>query len=203
MNRVLTVAIFVLWMGGSVFAQSLSQADKESALKYLESTRQGIINATKDLSADQWNFDPGQPGQRSIADELEHIAASEDLFFTMITQVVMKAPPRPAGEDVKTIDQMILEKVSSDKATGRDEPALAGRFDSPEAAVKHFLESRDQTIRFLKETENLRAHAMDGPLGKKKWDAYQWILYMAARSEQHLKRISEVKADLNFPKNVS
>lgn len=200
MKRVLTVAIFALLICGSAFAQSLSQADRESALKYLESTRQGIINATKDLSADQWNFDPGQPGQRSIAEQLEHIAAAEDLFFTMITQVVMRAPARPAGEDVKAIDQMILAKVSSDKATGRDEPAPAGRFDSPEAALNHFIESRDQTIRFLKETENLRAHAMDSPMGKKKWDAYQWILYVAAHSEQHMKRITEVKADLNFPK---
>jgi DinB superfamily len=199
MKRVLTVAIFVLWMGGSAFAQSLSQADRESALKYLESTRQGIINVTKDLSADQWNFEPGT-GQRSIAEELEHIAAAEDLFFTVITQVVMRAPARAAGEDVKAIDQMILAKVSSDKATGRDEPAPAGRFDSPEAALNHFLESRDQTIRFLKETDNLRAHAMDSLMGKKKWDAYQWILYVAAHSEQHMKRISEVKADLNFPK---
>lgn len=199
MKRVLAVAIVVLSMGTSAFAQSLSQADRESAIKYLESTRQAAINATKDLSADQWNFEPGT-GQWSIAEELEHLAAAEDLYFLMITQVVMKSPRRAAGDDVKASDQLILAKVSADKATGRDEPAPANRFDSPEAALNHFLESRDQTIRFLKETDNLRAHAMDSPLGKKKWDAYQWILFVAAHSEQHMKRISEVKANSNFPK---
>lgn len=199
MKRVLAVAIVVLSLGASAFAQSLSQADRESAIKYLESTRQAAINATKDLSADQWNFEPGT-GQWSIAEELEHLAAAEDLYFLIITQVVMKSPLRAAGEDVKASDQLILAKVSADKATGRDEPAPANRFDSPEAALNHFLESRDQTIRFLKETDNLRAHAMDSPLEKKKWDAYQWILFVAAHSEQHMKRISEVKANSNFPK---
>ena len=199
MKRVLAVLIVVLFMGGSAFAQSLSQADRESAVKYLESTRQGVINATKDLSADQWNFEPGT-SQWSIAEELEHIASAEDLFLTLITQVVMKAPQRPAGDDFKAIDQMILTKISGDKATGRDEPAPANRFDSPDAALNHFLESRDQTIRFLKETDNLRGHAMDSPVGKKKWDAYQWILFVAAHSNQHIKRISEVKANSNFPK---
>jgi hypothetical protein len=199
MKRVLAVAIVVLSMGASAFAQSLSQADRESAIKYLESTRQAAINATKDLSANQWNFEPGT-GQWSIAEELEHLAAAEDLYFLMITQVVMKAPGRAAGDDVKAIDQTILAKASVDKATGRDEPAPVNRFDSPEAALNHFLESRDQTIRFLKETDTLRAHAMDTPMGKKKWDAYQWILFVAAHSEQHMKRISELKANSNFPK---
>ena len=199
MKRVSVVATVVLLIGASGFAQSLGQADRESAMKYLESTRQGIMNGTKDLSADQWNFEPG-PGRWSIAEEMEHIAAAEDLYFMMITQVVMKAPPRLAGDDAKAIDQMIVAKVSHDKVTGRDEPAPANRFDSPEAALNHFLESRDQTMRFLKETENLRAHAMDSPVGKKKWDAFQWVLFMAAHTEQHMKRILEVRADSNFPK---
>jgi len=199
MKRVLVVATIVLLIGASGFAESLGQADRESAMKYLESTRQGIMNGTKDLSADQWNFEPG-PGRWSIAEEMEHIAAAEDLYFMMITQVVMKAPPRLAGDDAKAIDQMIVAKVSHDKVTGRDEPAPANRFDSPEAALNHFLESRDQTMRFLKETENLRAHAMDSPVGKKKWDAFQWVLFMAAHTEQHMKRILEVRADSNFPK---
>jgi uncharacterized damage-inducible protein DinB len=199
MKRVLFVTIVVLWMGTSAFAQSLSQSDRESAIRYLESTRQAVIDATKDLSADQWNFDPGT-GQRTIAGELEHLADAEDLYFTWISQLVMKAPPRPAGEDVKPIDQMILAKVPGDKASGRDLPAPTNRFDSPEAALSHFLESRDRTIQFLKETDSLRSHVMEGPMGKKKWDAYEWILFMAAHSDQHVTQILEVKADSNFPK---
>jgi hypothetical protein len=199
MKRVLAVAMVVLWTGTSALAQSLSQADRESAIKYLESTRQGVINATKDLTADQWNFEGGSR-MWSIAEELEHMASAEELYLTLISQVVMKLPPGPANADTKAIDQMILAKVPGDKSPGRDEPMPTGRFDSPEAALNHFLESRDQTIRFLKETDNLRAHALDGPMAKKKWDAYQWILFMAAHTEQHTAWMLEVKADSNFPK---
>jgi len=195
MKRALAVAILFL-TGMPAFAQSLSQADRENAIKYLENTRQRVITATKDLSEDQWNFDPGS-GRWSIAEELEHIAAAEDLYFTLISQLVMKAPPRPPGDDVRTIDEMIMaKKTSGEKALGRDEPVPSGRFDSPDAALTHFVESRDQTIQFLKDTDNLRAHAMEGPMAKKRWDAYQWILFMAAHTDQHLTRILEVKAEI-------
>jgi hypothetical protein len=200
MKRVLAVTTVILWTGLSAFAQSLTQADRDSAIKYLESTRQGVVDATKDLSTDQWNFDPG-PERWSLAEVMEHIAAAEDLYFTMVTQVVMKAPARPVGEDVKAIDQMVLAKVPerSPKAQAPDEPVPSNRFSSPDEALKHFLESRDRTIDFLKKTDDLRAHALSGPLGKK-LDAYQWILFIAAHSDGHTKQINEVKADPKFPK---
>jgi hypothetical protein len=34
-----------------------------------------------------------------------------------------------------------------------------------------------------------------------KFDAYEWVLFIAAHSERHLKQILEVKADLNYPKS--
>ena len=205
MKRFLTLLVVVLAVGPTAFAQSLSQADRESAIKYLESTRQGVIDATQGLSEDQWNFDPGT-GAWPIAVELEHIASAEDLYFLWATKIVVKAPPRPAGDDVKAIDQMILAqaKVPTDKASGRDVPAPSGGgFESPEAALNHFLDARDQTIQFLKELKegnNLRAHAIDSPLGKKKWDAYEWILFMASHTDQHIKQILELRADPSFPK---
>ena len=41
----------------------------------------------------------------------EHIAAAEDFLMGMITTQVMKAPARPAGDDVKAIDDMVVAKV--------------------------------------------------------------------------------------------
>jgi hypothetical protein len=31
-------------------------------------------------------------------------------------------------------------------------------------------------------------------------DAYEWVLFLTAHSERHLKQIQEVKSDPNFPK---
>lgn len=179
----------------------LTQADRDSAMKYLESTRQGIVDATQGLSANQWNFKPG-PDRWSIAEVMEHIAAAEDYLEGNVTDKVMKAPARQGDADVKAIDEMVLKGVPdrSHKAQAPEPLKPTNRYGSPEASLKHFLESRQRTEDFLKSTNDLRAHATDSPLGKQ-LDAYEWILFVAAHSDRHTKQILEVKADPNFPKN--
>jgi hypothetical protein len=196
---------FVLFLvlacpGGIAHAQSVSPADRDKALTHLETTRQGVIDATKGLSSAQWNFKPA-PDRWSVAQVTEHIAAAEDYLRGMVTEKVMTAPPRPAGEDVTAIDEMVV-KMIPDRSTKRQAPeplVPSNRFGSPEGSLKHFLEARATTEDFLKKTPDLRDHAVDSPLGKK-LDAYEWILFISAHSERHTKQILEVKADPNFPK---
>ena len=197
----LRVLVVILSLAASAWAQSLSQADRDRAVKYLESTRQGVQNATAGLSQAQWNFKPA-PDKWSVAEVTEHIAAAEDMLRGMVTDQVMKAPPRPAGEDVKPIDEMVLTAIPdrTHKAQAPEPLKPTNRFGSPEAALKHFTESREQTLDFLKKHDDLRDHASDSPLGKK-LDAYEWILFVAAHSDRHTKQINEVKADPNFPKS--
>ena len=40
----------------NVHAQETTQADRDEALAYLESTKKGVLEATKGLSEAQWNF---------------------------------------------------------------------------------------------------------------------------------------------------
>ena len=178
----------------------LTQQDRDSALQYLESTRKGIVEATQGLSADQWNF-KSAPDRWSIAEVMEHIAAAEDYLEGNVTANVMKAPGRKENDDVKAIDEMVLKGVPdrSHKVQAPEPLKPTNRFGSPEGSLKHFLESRQRTEDFLKNTNDLRAHATDSPMGKQ-LDAYEWILFVAAHSDRHTKQILEVKADPNFPK---
>jgi hypothetical protein len=199
---VVTCLCFVLLAQAAT--PELSPADRESALKYLESTRQGVLDATKGLSANQWNF-KSAPDRWSIAEVVEHIAAAEDFLFTNVTDKVMKAPARTGNDDVKAIDELVLTKVPdrSHKAQAPEPLKPTNRFGSPEASLKHFGESRERTEEYLKNTADLRAHAApasESPFGKQ-MDAYEWILFIAAHSDRHTKQILEVKADSNFPKN--
>lgn len=180
-------------------AQTLTQADHDKAMKYLESTQQGVVAATKGLSPAQWNFKPA-PDRWSIAEVTEHIAAAEDFIRGMVVEKVMTAPARPAGEDAASIDTMVLTAIPdrSQKKQAPDPLKPTNRFGSPEAALKHFAEARATTEDFLTKTPDLRQHAADSPLGKK-LDGYEWILFIAAHSERHTKQILEVKADPNFP----
>ena len=113
----------------------------------------------------------------------------------------MKGPGRAAGEDVKAIDEIVLQHIPdrSVKVKAAEPLQPTNRFGSPKASLQHFRESRAQTIRFLKQTPDLRQHVADSPLGKK-LDAYEWLLFIAAHSERHTKQIEEVKADPHFPK---
>jgi len=197
-----TVALVLpLLCGVSARAQELTQADKEKTLQYLEATKKGVLEATKGLSPAQWNFKPA-PDRWSIAECMEHIAAAEDYIRGMVVEKVMTAPAAP-DRDVAAVDAGILAKVvdRSTKAQAPEPLKPDNRFGSPQAAIDHFVESRAKTEEFLKTTAGLRDHAVDGPGGGGKWDAYEFILLIAAHSERHTKQILEVKADPNFPKS--
>jgi uncharacterized damage-inducible protein DinB len=194
----LTLGVF----SAGVKAQDVSQAEKDRALAYLESTKKGVVDATKGLSDAQWNFKPG-PDRWSIAEVMEHIAAAEDMLRGLTQEQVMKSPaiaPRDAAE-VKKIDDGVLAQVPdrSQKRQAPEQLKPTNRFGSPAEAEKHFLESRATTEEFLKTTPDLRGHAVDSPMGVK-MDGYEWVLLIAAHSERHTKQMLEVKADPNFPK---
>jgi len=184
----------------SAHAQDVTPAEKDKALAYLESTKKGVLEATKGLSEAQWNF-KAAPDKWSVAECVEHLAAAEDFLRAMVVDNVMKAPASP-GRDTAKIDAGIMAMIPdrSQKAQAPEPLKPTNRFGSPDGSLKHFVESRSTTEDFLKNTPDLRAHAVDNPMGGSKLDAYDWILFVAAHSERHTKQIAEVKANENFPK---
>jgi hypothetical protein len=183
-------------------AQGVSQAEKDHALQYLESTKKGVLEATKGLSDAQWNFKTA-PDRWSVAEVMEHLAAAEDMLRGMTQEQVMKTPAIPARDpaELKKIDEAVIAMVPdrSHKVDAPEPLRPTNRFGSPAEAQKHFLESRAATEEYLKSTPDLRAHAVDSPMGMK-LDGYEWVLLIAGHSERHTKQMLEVKADPNFPK---
>jgi hypothetical protein len=195
------IAALALVGAASLSAQELTQAEKKHALQYLESTKQDVLDATKGLSEAQWNFKPA-PDRWSAAQVMEHIAAAEDFIrVNLVQDKVMTLPVGEPGRDVKRIDAEVEAMIPdrSRKAQAPEPLVPNNRFGSPEGSLKHFLESRKITEEFLRSTSGLRDHVMDGPVGK--MDGYEFILFIAAHSERHVKQINEVKADPNFPKS--
>jgi hypothetical protein len=193
------IALFLLAGAAVASAQEVTQAEKDKALQYLETTRKGVLEATKGLSEAQWNFKPA-PDRWSVAQTMEHIAAAEDYIRGMVKEKIMMAPAGDPGRDVKKTDEGVLAMVP-DRTTKVQAPeplVPTNRFGSPEASLKHFVDSRTTTEDFLKTTTGLRDHVADSPMGK--LDGYEFVLLIAAHSERHTKQINEVKADPNFPK---
>ena len=200
MKKILFILSLTLLIAPVLTAQSLTKEEITSALQYLEKTRTGVQATTKGLSAAQWNFKPAT-NRWSVAEVTEHIASAEDFLMDMIKTNVMTAPPRAAAADVKSIDEFVLKAIldRSVKAQAPEPLQPNNRFGSPKESLKHFKDSRAKTIKFLKQTKDLRQHAIDSPLGKQ-LDGYEWVLFIAAHSERHTKQIEEVKADAHFPK---
>jgi DinB superfamily len=200
MKRLIIALTLVLLAGPALRAQDITKEERDQAVKYLEKTRAGVLEATKGLSAAQWNYKPAT-NRWSVAECMEHIAAAEDFIMGTVRTNVMTAPARTEAVDLKALDEAVLKNVP-DRTTKIQAPeplVPSNRFGTPQASLKHFEASRAKTIAFVKETKDLRGHAIDSPLGKK-LDAYEWVLLIAAHSERHTKQIEEVKADPGFPK---
>jgi hypothetical protein len=199
MKKLFTCLSLFVFLASGLFAQTAE--DRAAGLAYLKKTQAGVVDAAKGLSDAQLNF-KSAPEKWSVAQVLEHIAAAEDMLFGMVEGQVMKAPPRADGDDVKAIDQLILTAIP-DRSQKRSapEPLIPNdRFHGAKMSLDHFAASRGKTIAFMADTQGLRDHAADSPLGKK-LDGYQWLLFIAAHSERHTKQMLEVKADPAFPKS--
>jgi hypothetical protein len=198
MKNAVLVLCAVLCLGSAAWGQNLTPEDRENGVKYLEKTRQGVIDATSGLTEAQWKFKPAAD-RWSVAEVVEHIATSEEFLYENAVLGTMKSPAGAPDRDYKKIDAAILANVP-DRTNKRKAPAEmvpTGKWSGPEA-LDHFLKGRDRDIEFLKNTPDLRGHVSDGPFGP--MDAYQWLIFISAHSERHTKQILEVKADPNFPK---
>lgn len=185
--------------------QTLTQEERDRAVAELEGSKKAFLDATKGLSAEQWNFKAAPEGW-SVAECSEHIALSEGFIFGLVSERIMKAPANPEKRDAaRGKDELIIKMMQdrSHKATAPEpiDPAKHGIM-APEESVKLFLDNRGHTIEYIKTTqEDLRDHLFDHPVPAiGTLDGYQWIMLISGHTRRHTAQILEVKADPNFPK---
>ncbi len=199
MKKAAVLVCVVLCLSFATFGQALTPADRDRGVKYLEQTRDAVIEATKGLSEAQWKF-KAAPDRWSVAETLEHIAVAEEFILGQVKDKIMQAPAGPPDRDTAKIDAAVLAMIPDRSHKAQAPPPLVptGRW-TPQETLDHFLKNRAATIEFMKTAPDLRAHVADSPLGMP-LDGYEWLLFIGAHSERHTKQILEVKADPNYPK---
>jgi hypothetical protein len=179
---------------------AMTDAERAYLLDQLQQSKKEMLASIQGLTAAQWKFKPA-PAVWSVAECAEHIVLAEDFIFTG-SQMALKSPAAPRLEHADADhDHGLVAAVKdrSRKATAPEPITPAGKFDTPDAAMREFTTRRDKTIAYVKSTnDDLRAHAADGPAGK--MDAYQFLLLLAAHSSRHTAQILEVEANANYPK---
>jgi DinB superfamily len=183
--------------------QTLSAAERETALKSLQETRDAFLKSIAGLSEKQWRFKPA-PDRWSVAEVSEHIAVAESAIFGMVQGKIMTSPATPEKRaEVAGKDEIIMTRVPdrSHKAQAPEFLKPTNRWATREELTKAFEDSRKATMDYIRTTnDDLRDHFGPHPVFGTV-DAYQWILLISAHSERHTKQIEEVKADPNFPKD--
>ncbi len=180
-----------------LWAQTLSQGEREFAMSSLHASRKMFLDAISGLSSAQWKFKPA-PDRWSIADIAEHVVLADDL---KPVQEMLKSPAAAPGTVDRKQDAKWLEKMVDRTNKRKAEPAMQpkGRWAAPAAAAAEFRQRRDRMIEYVETTNDaLRAHATGS--GENAFDAYQFIVMLAGHTERHVAQINEVKADAKYPK---
>lgn len=193
----IVIALPLLWAAAQ--AETISDAERQKVLDYLERTETKLSETVRGLSPAQWNY-KSAPNRWSILECVEHLGVTEETIMKGMRKALGDAAPEKLSRDK---DQLLLRAMPdrSRKATAPEEVAPQGRFTDPGQAVAYFSIMRAMTTNFVRESkDDLRGHGFKhfafGDL-----DVYQWALLVAAHSERHTKQIEEVKADPGFPKN--
>jgi hypothetical protein len=180
----------------------LSDADRTALVTELQASQQAVVDTVKGLTPEQMTFKPG-PDRWSVAECIEHIAATEPMLFGFIEGKVLKTPAaseadraKVAGKDTG-IMTMVTDRSKKFQAPAEIRPN--GRWTGKDALLKAFEDARAKTIDWAKTTkEDLRSHVASGPGGE--LDGFQWIMYLSGHTRRHLGQIKEVMASANFPK---
>ena len=190
---------FLLWLlAGSVWAQTLTQGERDYAMSQLHATRKMLLDAITGLSPAQWNFKPPTEAW-SIGQYVEHVILTED-YVRRHVEALLKKPPASGRQPALGNDTLYSRAADPDQPPAISDPSLEpkGSLASPEQAAQAFRERRDRTIAYIASTTDpLRAHA--DPDGPEALDAYQWFIRLAGHTERCVARINRIKAAPGFP----
>jgi hypothetical protein len=180
----------------------LTDADRAALVTELKASQQAVVDTVKGLTPEQMTFKPG-PDRWSVAECVEHLAATEPALFGFIQGKVLKTPPASEADRAKTAgkDTGVMEMVTNrtKKFQAPNEIRPTGRWTGRDDLLKALDDARAKTIEWAQTTkDDLRAHVTSGPGGE--LDGYQWIMYLSGHTRRHLAQMKEVMASPNFPK---
>ncbi|MEQ9303220.1 MAG: DinB family protein [Marinoscillum sp.] len=192
---ILSMVTILVLLGFRMATPSLSDDDRKFGVNYLKETRAEVLSLVKGLTDEQLSFRASEDSW-SIAQCLEHIAASEDFIFNLSQMALDNSAEK---SELAFTDSELIRIMTdrSNKAKALD--VLQPGEKAVTTTLKAFKIARDQHIAYLKKTDDaLRSSYFDFPFGK--GDAYQVLLFMGAHSSRHAAQIREILASPEFPK---
>tara|TARA_R110002012_G_scaffold64021_7_gene168430 strand:+ start:9676 stop:10281 length:606 start_codon:yes stop_codon:yes gene_type:complete len=199
MKKVILPVVLLAVMAFGVVKSTLTDAEREFAVKELTKSHDHFLNTLEGLNEAQLNYKVTDDSW-SIAECAEHIAISENMIFGMLQGTLANVPDPSKRAEVKVSDEgliaMIEDRSNKVKTSEPFEPS--GKYGSFEETVEEFKTKRKEHIEYVKSTQDdLRNRYQQLPFGTV--DAYQILLFMSGHTERHIKQMEEVMDDEDFP----
>ena len=200
MKRILLSLANLVLISSTLLAQThLSAEDRSKAIDYLKETQSAYLKVVKDLSDEQLKFRSDEESW-SVAECVEHIAASEQSFFDLV-EMTLKTDPDPSlRSEVKLSDQEVIGIMENREQKVKTRPDLepTDRYTGFDNSIDEFKSKRKSIIKYIKTTnDDLRNRYFEFPFGKV--DSYQILLLISAHVTRHTKQIQEIIANSNYP----
>jgi hypothetical protein len=140
---VLALACAPLW------AQGLSQGERDFAMSNLHATRKMLLDSIAGLSEAQWRFKPA-PDRWSVAEVAEHIVLTEDRLFGFVKKV-LDSPVVPHRKVDCAEDEEFFKRLVDRTTKVKNPPPLTptGKWATHEELANAFKERRDRTIEYV------------------------------------------------------
>lgn len=177
-----------------------TEGDRKYLLDNLIRSKQEIIDETKNLTREQWNFKE-TPDRWNINQIVEHIALWELLFMRDVSRALAREPD-PAFAHYAP-DSVFLDDPKGLKQNNAREYTKPFSFAVPlgnnegKNNVIWLTTMRNESIEYLKkENKNIRLQ-YDYSSGV---NVHQYYIMIFSHTDRHLRQLRKVKAHPNYPK---
>lgn len=199
MKKLILPFVVLAILAFGVIGSTLTDAEREFAVKEMTQSHDHFLNAIQGLSEEQLNYKVNDDSW-SIAECAEHIAISENMIFGMLQGTLATKADPSKRQEVKVSDEQLIAMIEdrSNKVKTSEPFEPSGKYGSFEETVEEFKSKRKEHIDYVKSTQDdLRNRYQQLPFGT--IDAYQILLFMSGHTERHITQMEEVMDDEDFP----
>ena len=155
-RRTVVLAALLLLAPAASFAQEMTAAERDQAVKYLTSIRDQVVSESEKLTDAQWTF-KAAPERWSVGEVVEHLALAESLLFDTL-QKALSGPAASAEQRAATKgkDETILKAIPdrTQKAQAPEPLQPGTRLGSRAEVIAAFKERRAKTIAYASTTKD-------------------------------------------------
>ena len=180
--------------------ESWTETDRQYLLNQLTASRDSLVEETRDLSQQQWEFKES-PDRWSINEVVEHVALWELLLAREIS-MSLSAGPQPELKKSAKPDSVILGFIMETKPHVSTEYTKPFTFTLPMGLnelknnVKWFLKMRDESISYVRTASvDLRSYY----LRPGRPNIHQTYITVSGHTWRHLRQIRQIKQHQNYP----